>query len=145
MMIWSNMIEKLPISIDVCDELVQLFVKIPSVTNKLEAQFNFQTMTANWYHDEHDIWFVHVRIETPKTFMSQMSLQADQILKQYSDDAFSHYDQSTQEQILVCYIAITETELIMLHQQHNLLTGLLNIKIQKVLNLIAKQLKLDTI
>jgi len=63
--------EKLPISIQVCDELAQQFIKIISISNKLEAQFNFQTMTANWYSDEDSIWFVRLHIETPQTFLTQ--------------------------------------------------------------------------
>ncbi len=63
--------EKLPISIQVCDELAQQFIKIISISSKLEAQFNFQTMTANWYSDEDSIWFVRLHIETPQTFLTQ--------------------------------------------------------------------------
>ncbi len=47
-----SMIEQLPIIITVSDELVIILPKLNSVKNRLEAQFNFQTMTANWYGDE---------------------------------------------------------------------------------------------
>jgi len=139
------MTEQLPISIYACDDLMQQFAKITSVCNKLEAQFNFQTMTANWYGDEKNILFVRLSIETPQSFVLQQKKQPQHEAKNYSDDVFSYYEKSEKKQTLICHIAITETELTMLNQQNKLLAGLLHIKLQKVLNLIAKQLELETI
>lgn len=139
------MTEQLPISIIVGNELLPKFAKITSVTNKLVAQFNFQTMAANWYSDENNIWYVQIHLETPHSFIAhQAKSQASYLIKNYSDDAFSYIDNNS-EQILTCFIAITDVELTLLNQQHTLLAGLLNIKLQKVLNLIAKQLKLAAI
>ncbi len=144
------MTEQLPISIYACENLMQQFAKITSVCNKLEAQFNFQTMTANWYGDEDNILFVRLCIETPQGFVLQKKMQSQHEAHNYCDDVFSYYafshdEKSENEQILICHIAITDTELTMLNQQNKLLARLLKIKLQKVLNLIAKQLKLDTI
>ena len=139
------MTEQLPISIYACDHLMQQFAKITSVCNKLEAQFNFQTMTANWYGDEDNILLVRLCIETPQSFALQNKMQSQLKAQNYSDDVFSYYENSEKEQTLICHIAITDTELIMLNQQNKLLAGLLHIKLQKVLNLIAKQLKLGAI
>jgi len=142
--------EQLPISIDVSDDLTQLFAKITSVCNKLEAQFNFQTMTANWYGDEDNILFVRLCIETPQSFEEQKKNQSQTKIQNHSDDAFSYYainheEENVQKQTLVCHIAITITELAMLNKQSKLLTGLLHVKMQKVLNIIAKLLKLTAI
>jgi hypothetical protein len=139
------MTEQLPISIDACDELVQQYTKIISVNNKLEAQFNFQTMTANWYGDEDNILFVKLFIETPARFILQKNELNDNNLQHYSDDAFSYLNNREKEQMLICHVAITETELTLLENQPKLLAGLLQVKLQKVLNLIAKQLQLDAI
>jgi hypothetical protein len=50
------MTEKLPIAIMPSNDLMAKFKQIKSVSNKLEAQFNFQTLTANWYGDENTIF-----------------------------------------------------------------------------------------
>jgi len=139
------MTEQLPISIYTCDDLMQQFAKITSVCSRLEAQFNFQTMTANWYGDEDNIMFIKIHIETPQSFVLRKNNQSQASAKNYSDDAFSYFDNSKKKQTLICYIAITHTELTLLNKQKNLLAGLLNIKLQKVLNLIAKQLKLTAL
>lgn len=139
------MTEKLPISIHVCDELLSQFRKIKSVSNKLEAQFNFQTMAANWYSDEKNIWFIKIQIETDQSLLCQKKHQAEQLITQYSDDVFSYQDKSTTKQLIVCCVAVTETELTLLNQQEKLLSGLLSLKLKKVLNLIAKPMKLTPI
>ena len=139
------MTEKLPISIDVCDDLQQQFVKICSVCNKLEAQFNFQTMIANWYGDENYILAVQLQLSTPENFVMLKQVSSQGEVTQYSDDVFSYFEQDANQPKLTVHIAITEAELTLLNQQNTLLAGLLHIKLEKVLNLIAKQLKLSTI
>jgi hypothetical protein len=139
------MIEQLPISIFVCDDLKQKFLKITSVCNKLEAQFNFQTMTANWYGDEENVFLVRLYLETPESFELEKKVHSQLDLNSYSDDVFSYFEGGENEQKFIYHIAITETELSMLNQQNKLLAGLVQIKLQKVLNLIAKQLKLHVI
>ena len=68
----------LPISIHVCENLIEQFSKIMSVCNKLEAQLNFQTMTANWYGDEDNILLVRLCLETPQSFfLSQQKFQQE--------------------------------------------------------------------
>lgn len=139
------MMERLPISIFACDNLMSQFRKIISVCNKLEAQFNFHTMIANWYGDENNILFVRLHIETAQSFEVQRKIQTQHEIQNYSDDVFSYNKNREQKKMLICHIAITEAELTMLNQQNKLLAGLLHIKLQKVLNLIAKQLKLTEI
>ncbi len=139
------MSEQLPISILPRKELAMQFAKTNSIANKLEAQFNFQTMTANWYGDEANILFVQLYLETPQSFIAQQKKQQQQQITLFSDDVFSFYKKIDNAQILVCHIAITNSELALLNQQNQLLTALLKVKVQKVLNLIAKQLNLPTI
>ncbi|WP_114326778.1 hypothetical protein [Candidatus Colwellia aromaticivorans] len=145
------MTEQLPISIYVCDDLTEKWVNINSITNKLSAQFNFQAMTANWYGDEDNILFIQLLLETPQRFAIQKKKQKEnqqtkqaETLKTHSDDVFSVIDDKEPQQ-LIFTIAITESEQNLLAQQAKLLNGLLQIKLQKVLNIIAKQLNLKPI
>jgi len=136
----------LPISIHVCDDLIQQFSKIISVSNKLEAQLNFQTMTANWYGDEDNILSVRLCLETPQSFsLSQQEAQQHLNIQTHCDDVFSYDEAGEANYKLICHIALTETELVVLTKQSKVLEGLLRIKMQKVLNLIAEQLKLSPI
>jgi hypothetical protein len=139
------MIEQLPISIDVCDELSLQFTKITSVCNKLEAQFNFQTMTANWYSDEDNILQIKLSIETPQEFALHKEKKSQYTIENHSDDVFSYTDNIIKQQTIFCYVALTDSELTLLNQQQKLLSGLLSVKLLKVVNLIAKKLTLDTI
>ena len=53
--ITSIFASKLPISIKVTQVFAEQYPTLNSVINKLEAQVNFQTMTAGWYGDENNI------------------------------------------------------------------------------------------
>lgn len=144
------MTEQLPISIYASDELVVCLTKIQGVINRLEAQFNFQTMTANWYGDEDEIFSISLWLCNPEDFYQRKILgqeAGEQTLKEealsyrlYSDDVFSVYD--AQKKQLNCTIAITTGELTLLNGQDKLLLPYLQKKIHKVLNLIAEQLQL---
>jgi hypothetical protein len=145
------MTEKLPISISVCDHLTKQFINLNSITNKLAAQFNFQAMTANWYGDEDNILFMQLWLETSQRFTVQKeNIKEQQQKKQlkafenHSDDVFSFIDKKEPQQ-LICVIAITEFEQHLLEQKEKLLAGLLQIKLQKTLNIIAKKLTLKPI
>ncbi len=137
--------EILPITIKINGELERSLTKIISISNKLEAQFNFQTMTANWYGDEDNILFVQLHLETPQSFLAQQQAQQPCEITIFSDDAFSFYNKNNEGQLLTCHLAITDSELVLLSKQQQLLAALLQVKLQKVLNLIAKQLNLPTI
>lgn len=141
------MTEQLPISIYVCDDLTKLFTNVKSISNRLAAQFNFQTMRANWYGDEENILFIQLRLETPQSFLALKGIQqqnAVDTFKLHSDDVFSFIDEQKSKQ-LMCIISITESEQNLLTQQSKLLPGLLQVKLQKVLNIIAEQLNLSPI
>ncbi len=136
------MTEELPISINVDNDLVDKYPKIKSVINKLEAQFNFHTLTANWYGDEEKILLIQLALETPMSF-SQHQAELEHaalegvVISNFSDDVTCSFNES--EQQLLCNIAITESELTLLDQQPKLLAGFLQTKLHKVLNLIAGQ------
>ena len=142
------MTEQLPITINVHSELVNKFPKIKSAINKLEAQFNFQTLTANWYGDEENILTIQLSLETPlsfKKFQEEVQmLSPDKVaISHFSDDVISCLNQG--EQQLLCHIAITESELELLKEQPKILTGFIQAKLGKVLNLIALQQSLPSI
>jgi len=132
--------ETLPISIKVNEELVQRLTKVVAVTNKLEAQFNFQTLAANWYGDEDNIHSILLRLESAASFESNWQVfEENSSMKQYSDDVFSITNSESKLFQTVCYIAITTVELMLVTEQTKLLPALLQVKLQKVLNLIAKK------
>jgi len=137
------MTESLPITILVHDELALYFDKIRSVVNKLEAQFNFQTMTANWYGDENDITYIQLHLLTPETFTQVHQAYQAQNIENFSDDVFTVTENNNK--LLICNIAITSAELTLLTQQEKLLSALLAVKLKKVLNLIAEHLSLAAI
>jgi len=142
------MTEQLPIIINIHSELVEKFPKIKSVINKLEAQFNFHTLTANWYGDEEHILLIQLALETPMSFSQRQGeltqhSAAEIEISNFSDDVICLFNDI--EHQLLCHIAITESELTLLEQESKLLVGLLSAKLQKVLNLIAKQQSLPSI
>jgi hypothetical protein len=134
------MSDQLPISIQPSNDLIYKFNKIKSVTNKLEAQFNFQTLTAGWYGDEENILLINLYLETPDFFDLQKAKKYTGEVTTISDDVFSVYQKEHLQ--LDCFIAITDAELHLLEQQDKLLALYIEKKTHKVLNLLAKQLKL---
>ncbi len=142
------MSETLPITINVNKALLDKFITIKSVSNKLEAQFNFQTLTANWYGDEEDILTIQLSLETPVSFeefkdtLGKLSGSGVNI-SHFSDDVICCFNEG--EQQLLCTIAITTSELDLLALQPALLAGYIQAKLRKVLNLIALQQSLTSI
>jgi len=142
------MTEQLPIIININSELVDKFSKISSVCNKLEAQFNFQTLTANWYGDEDNILTIKLTLETSASFIKRIdefqNIVGDDIsVKHFSDDFFCSMNNI--ELQLDCFIAMTSSELELLDSQPKLLAGFTQMKLHKVLNLIAEQRDLTPI
>ncbi len=142
------MTETLPITINLNKALCDKFSKLKSISNKLEAQFNFHTLTANWYGEEDDILTIKLCIESPESFEQYQAelhnLPADEvIISHFSDDVISCFNPGVLQ--LLCYIAITESELSLLEQAPKILAGFLQKKLHKVLNLIALQQSLAKI
>jgi hypothetical protein len=136
------MTETLPITIQASDELIADIKNIEAICNKLEAQLNFHTMTANWYGDEANIVQInfylislkeHTRVDTHVDHV-EGEILADDVRLLSSTNA-----------LLDCYVAMTEAESLMLLQQPKLLSGYLAKKLTKVLNLIAERQKLPPI
>lgn len=141
------MTEQLPISIDVCNDLTKQWNHINSLTNKLAAQFNFHAMTANWYGDEDSILYIQLQLETPQSFAIKKEKQQVKPLKAFtihSDDVFSFIDDNEPPK-LIYTVAITESEQDLINKQVKILGGLIRIKLQKVLNIVAAQLNLQSI
>jgi len=142
------MAEQLPITINIHSDLADKFPRIKSVINRLEAQFNFHTLTANWYGDEENILLIQLALETPVSFrQQQIELEQKSLVEveisNFSDDVICRLNNT--EQQLLCNIAITESELTLLEGQPKLLAGFIQAKLHKVLNLIAKQQSLASI
>ena len=137
------MTAQLPISIQPSNELIAKFSNIKSVTNKLEAQFNFQTLTAGWYGDEDNILLINLYLETNDFFdLEKIKIHQGEV-SHFADDVFSVYQQKQPQ--INCFIAITPGELTLLEQQGKLLAKYIQAKLHKVLNLIANKLTLRPI
>ncbi len=134
----------LPITINIAKQLQHHQTTISGVANKLEALFNFRTMTAGWFGDEDKILTIAFTIETAqgldekKTTFEQQAQEAK--LHQLSDDAFVLFNLA--ELNIFCVIAITDSELVLIESTPKLLQPLLDKKVVKVLNVIAEQQKL---
>lgn len=137
------MTEPLPILIKASDELVEQFTKLRSLSNKLEAQFNFQTLTAGWYGDEDNILLINLYLELTTTFTQLKQQHHMQRQTNVADDVFSFEDKELNQ--LHCFIAITDSELTILQQQEKLLSAYIQAKLQKVLNVVAEQQGLTAI
>ncbi|TWX57688.1 hypothetical protein [Colwellia hornerae] len=134
------MTEQLPISIMPSNDLIETFNQIKSVCNKLEAQFNFQTLTANWYGDENNILLINLYLETQQFVDEEITKAHQGEISYFADDVFSVYQKERQQ--ITCFIAVTPTELTLLQQERKLLPSYIQAKLQKVLNLIADKLTL---
>jgi len=129
---------ELPISLNCNHTLNTKFDKLNSVLNKLEAQLNFQTMTAGWYGDEDDIITIKLMIETESSLVSEEFADCEGLRIDFADDVVCFWQK--QENLAHCYVALTTAETELLAQHAKLLNGLLTAKLTKVLNLFAKQL-----
>lgn len=135
------MTDNLPISIEVSDDLAANVKGIDGVCNKLEAQLNFHTMTANWYGDEQQILLVRFSLLSENDFTRAFIQKNGAGLESIADDVIL----KTQRNQITCYVAITGAESGLIAQQPKLLSGYLAKKLTKVLNVIAVKQKLALI
>jgi len=136
------MTEQLPISIQVSNDLVAEIKNIAAIGNKLEAQLNFHTMTANWYGDEANISLINFYLITTHE-LGNVARQVDNLdAEAIADDVLLL---STKNRLLDCHVAITHAESKLIQQQPKLLSGYLAKKLTKVLNFIADRQKLAQI
>ena len=131
----NTMSEQLPLSIHPSAELCDKFLKIGSVSNRLEAQLNFRTLSANWYCDESNILVINLYLETPEGFSFQKQQKHQGVLEDVADDVRCFYDKGAHK--VNCFVAITEGEMTLLQQEEKLIASYLQIKLTKILNAIA--------
>lgn len=125
--------ETLPISIKVSDALAAEVHNILSISNKLSAQLNFHTMTANWYGDEENIMLINFYLVT-NIELNNLTTDIEKIdVERLADDV----ELSSKSNLFDCHVAITEAELALIKKQPKLIAGYLAKKLTKVLNLIA--------
>jgi len=130
--------ETLPISIKVSDALATEVQSILSITNKLSAQLNFHTMTANWYGDEANIMSINFYL-VALAELTHLSTENEKLtVEKLADDVMLRANNN----IFDCHVAITEAELALITKQPKLLSGYLAKKLTKVLNLIADKQQL---
>ena len=98
------MTEQLPISIQLSNDLITQFPKVKSVCNKLEAQFNFQTLTASWYGDEDNILLINLYLETSDFFDLEKAKDRSGEISNFADDVFCIYHKELPQ--INCFIAI---------------------------------------
>ncbi|MGB1261816.1 MAG: hypothetical protein ACPG52_02805 [Cognaticolwellia sp.] len=131
------MTEQLPISIRVSDDLLAKISTIAAVSNKLEAQLNFHTMTANWYEDEESILWINFQLLDAAEFNTCSENQASTSKQELLADDVQLF--SLDSQHCECHVAITASELQLLQTAPKLLSGYLAKKLTKVLNMIAQR------
>ena len=137
------MTEQLPISIQVSDDLIVEISHIAAISNKLEAQLNFQTMTANWYGDEDNMLRLNFFLLCVNELEHHEKHGSNDLKKEFlADDVMIT---SSLAKRVDCHVAITESELLLLQQTPKLLSGYLGKKLTKVLNLLAERYDLEKI
>jgi hypothetical protein len=130
------MTEQLPISIQVSEHLVSKIKNIAAISNKLEAQLNFHTMTANWYGEEDNILWTHFNLLCVDEFNDNVKQESNVAKEFLADDVLMFLSAN---KLLDCHVAITESELLLLTEKPKLLSGYLGKKLTKILNLIAQR------
>ncbi|WDE09457.1 hypothetical protein [Thalassomonas haliotis] len=134
------MSEQLPITIGSAEDLICQLPGLTAAVNKLEAQFNFQTMTAGWYGDENNILQIHLSLVSAGEFSALQKQQQVGERFEFADDVLSYHNRGLHQVLSI--VALTEKELALFSQRRELLAAYLQAKIHKVLNLIAAQEKL---
>ena len=137
------MTEQLPISIQVSDDLIAEISNIAAISNKLEAQLNFHTMTANWYGDEDNMLQINFFLLCVNELEHHEESKDSDLNNEFlADDVMIT---SSLDKLVDCHVAITESELLLLQKTPKLLSGYLGKKLTKVLNLIAERYDLEKI
>lgn len=136
------MTEQLPISIQVSNDLITEINNIAAIGNKLEAQLNFHTMTANWYGDEANVLRINFYLISINEFGNVATQIGNVDAEALADDVLLL---SSKSHLLDCHVAITPAEAELIKQQPKLLSGYLAKKLTKILNLIADRQQLAQI
>ncbi len=131
---------KLPISIEVTKALADQYQRLSSVVNKLEAQVNFQTMTAGWYGDENNIITIKFFLESSSSFSQQIAKRLSGKRIDFADDVVSYFHHDSN--MVYCYVALTDAELAVINKHPKVLATFIDKKMNKTLKLIANNLSL---
>lgn len=134
--------ERLPITLSIDHDLKQIFPKALAYANKLEAEFNFHAMLANWYEKEEEIVEIEILYLTTTSYDFNLQQLAGRESHIVSDDVCYIFES---EKHINIYISITDNESIKIKEQIKLLNALLKVKAQKVLSIIAKELGKNTL
>ena len=139
------MTTQLPITIHIANALTSLYPKLNATANKLEAQFNFQTMTANWYGNEDNMLSLTINLLLPCEYSDYRTLaqSSDKSCTVYADDVFSQIKGGTN--YLEAFVALTDKEQLLIEQHKKLLPIIVEKKLKKVINLIGESLSLSMI
>lgn len=130
------MTESLPITISIDEALSALFPKARSILNKLEAQLNFQSLTAGWYGDEENVLSINLAVVIVETFKQQTNANAQ---FEFPADDLASFINNLEVNLL---IAITEKELLLIEKKPALLSKLLQLKLIKATNTVAEKKQL---
>ena len=131
------MSEHLPINLFVSNELSKQLPQLLVRLEQLTAKVNLRTLMAHWYADESACLTINFHLQTYTDFALEASESAKVKAKSYADDVNCSYDQAKHH--IDCAIAFNQNELQMLNLKQKLISPLLLLKLEKVLNIIAKE------
>lgn len=133
--------ETLPITIGSSQSLLTRYKKLNSVLNKQEAHINFQGLTAGWYEDEKTMANINIMLVSYEEYNQHLTTQQRGERTDISDDVILYVDNTD----IICFIAITASEVEMLDKENKVLKVYVSMKVKKVVNKIAEKLGLLTL
>lgn len=133
--------ETLPITIGSSQSLLTRYKKLNSVLNKQEAHINFQALTAGWYEDEKTMANINIMLVSYEEYNQHHTTQQRGERTDISDDVILYVDNTD----IICFIAITASEVEMLDKENKVLKVYVSMKVKKVVNKIAEKLGLLTL
>ncbi|WDE02831.1 hypothetical protein SG34_015405 [Thalassomonas viridans] len=129
--------EQLPITIGPSEALNAQLPGLTATVNKLEAQLNFQALTAGWYGDEENILQTRLSLVTSGEFSAMQQQKQAGERYDFADDVLSYHRSESRQ--VCCIVALTDNELALFSQRKGLVAAYLRTKLHKVLNLIAAE------
>lgn len=130
--------EALPVQISAHENVLAMYPVLKKALHQIEAHINFKTLAAAWYENEDDIIDIDCNFLTPDHFNTLHQSEREQTgYINIADDVFYLFDQNSQK--LYCHIQITPAEGSLFITQPKVIKPLLEKKIIKILNVIAKE------
>jgi len=126
--------DKLPITLIPSQILLSRYSKLATILNKLAAHVNFQTLAAGWYKDEQNVLGIDIYIIDDIEYQQQLNLESLGDRTEISDDVLLY----SNVRQLICFVAITQTEMKLLEKEPKILSGYITMKIRKIINEIAQ-------